>query len=248
MATRQTATIARYMRMPAIILLLIWMIVPLAMTLYFSFLNYNLLSPGQVTWAGWFQLPVLLHRPRVLRVDLEHARPRPRGASHHRHRRHRHRHADRPADVGPGDRAHPRHLAVLRHAAGGGADLEEHDHAPRLRRFGRRRPLARATARRLVRPVPALLDHHHRRLAVASLRHADPAHLAPVARRRADGGRRNGRRGLLEPVLLPRPAAHEPGDDGCDPDPDDLPARDLRRDPRHHQRRGPATPRPTSSS
>ena len=29
------------------ILLLIWMIVPLAMTLYFSFRNYNLLEPGQ---------------------------------------------------------------------------------------------------------------------------------------------------------------------------------------------------------
>jgi sorbitol/mannitol transport system permease protein len=42
------------MRAPAIILLLIWMIVPLAMTLYFSFRNYNLLSPGQGSWAGWF--------------------------------------------------------------------------------------------------------------------------------------------------------------------------------------------------
>ena len=33
--------------MPAIVLLLIWMVVPLAMTIYFSFRNYNLLSPGQ---------------------------------------------------------------------------------------------------------------------------------------------------------------------------------------------------------
>jgi sorbitol/mannitol transport system permease protein len=54
MATRQTQGIARLMRAPAIILLLIWMIVPLAMTLYFSFRNYNLLSPGQGSWAGWF--------------------------------------------------------------------------------------------------------------------------------------------------------------------------------------------------
>ena len=42
------------MRAPAIILLLIWMIVPLGMTLYYSFLNYNLLNPASVSWAGWF--------------------------------------------------------------------------------------------------------------------------------------------------------------------------------------------------
>jgi sorbitol/mannitol transport system permease protein len=54
MATKETQKIARYMRAPAIILLLIWMIVPLAMTLYFSFLNYNLLNPANTSWAGWF--------------------------------------------------------------------------------------------------------------------------------------------------------------------------------------------------
>jgi len=42
------------MRAPAIILLLIWMIVPLGMTLYFSFLNYNLLNPANTSWAGFF--------------------------------------------------------------------------------------------------------------------------------------------------------------------------------------------------
>lgn len=54
MATRQTQSLARLMRMPAILLLLVWMIVPLAMTLYYSFLNYNLLNPGNTSWAGWF--------------------------------------------------------------------------------------------------------------------------------------------------------------------------------------------------
>jgi sorbitol/mannitol transport system permease protein len=54
MATRQTQGLARLMRAPAIILLLIWMIVPLCMTLYYSFLNYNLLNPGMTSWAGWF--------------------------------------------------------------------------------------------------------------------------------------------------------------------------------------------------
>jgi len=54
MATQETAKIARYMRAPAIILLLVWMVVPLGMTLYFSFLNYNLLNPTVTSWAGWF--------------------------------------------------------------------------------------------------------------------------------------------------------------------------------------------------
>ncbi|WP_282602883.1 sugar ABC transporter permease [Paracoccus sp. PARArs4] len=54
MATRQTQSLARLMRAPAIILLLIWMLVPLGMTLYYSFLNYNLLNPTGTSWAGWF--------------------------------------------------------------------------------------------------------------------------------------------------------------------------------------------------
>jgi sorbitol/mannitol transport system permease protein len=63
MATRQTQTIARFMRAPAIILLLIWMIVPLAMTLYFSFLNYNLLNPAMVNWTGLFNYQYFLSDP-----------------------------------------------------------------------------------------------------------------------------------------------------------------------------------------
>ncbi|BCH27463.1 carbohydrate ABC transporter permease [Mesorhizobium sp. L-8-3] len=54
MATRQTRTLARLMMAPSVILLLIWMIVPLAMTLWFSFLNYNLLNPANVNFAGFF--------------------------------------------------------------------------------------------------------------------------------------------------------------------------------------------------
>ena len=54
MATRQTRTLARFMMAPAVVLLLIWMVVPLAMTLWFSFQNYNLLNPGNVSFAGFF--------------------------------------------------------------------------------------------------------------------------------------------------------------------------------------------------
>ncbi|MDO5631245.1 MAG: sugar ABC transporter permease [Paracoccus sp. (in: a-proteobacteria)] len=66
MATKQTARIARLMRMPAIILLLIWMVVPLGMTLYYSFLNYNLLMPGQTSWAGWFNYQYFYTDPAFL--------------------------------------------------------------------------------------------------------------------------------------------------------------------------------------
>ena len=66
MATRQTQSLARLMRAPAIILLFVWMIVPLAMTLYYSFLNYNLLSPGQTSWAGFFNYQYFYTDPAFL--------------------------------------------------------------------------------------------------------------------------------------------------------------------------------------
>ncbi|WP_096785505.1 carbohydrate ABC transporter permease [Rhodobacter sp. CZR27] len=53
MATEHSRTAARLMISPAVILLFLWMIVPLSMTLYFSFLRYNLLMPGMESFAGW---------------------------------------------------------------------------------------------------------------------------------------------------------------------------------------------------
>lgn len=63
MATRQTRTLARFMMAPSVILLLFWMIVPLAMTVWFSFLNYNLLNPGNVSFAGLFNYRFFLTDP-----------------------------------------------------------------------------------------------------------------------------------------------------------------------------------------
>src|SRR2546429_9158114 len=40
------------LKLPAIVLLLLWSVVPLAMTLWFSFQHYNLLNPGEERWAG----------------------------------------------------------------------------------------------------------------------------------------------------------------------------------------------------
>ena len=53
MATTSSRFLGRAMVSPAVVLLFIWMIVPLAMTIYYSFLNYNLLMPGMQEFIGW---------------------------------------------------------------------------------------------------------------------------------------------------------------------------------------------------
>ncbi|GLR84354.1 carbohydrate ABC transporter permease [Bradyrhizobium iriomotense] len=52
MATKQTQYLARSLLAPAVGLLFIWMIVPLALTLYFSTLHYSLLDPGSEVFVG----------------------------------------------------------------------------------------------------------------------------------------------------------------------------------------------------
>ncbi|MCA1367892.1 sugar ABC transporter permease [Bradyrhizobium sp. BRP14] len=52
MATLHTRSAARLMIAPSVLLLLAWMIVPLALTIYFSLLRYNLLMPGMEEFAG----------------------------------------------------------------------------------------------------------------------------------------------------------------------------------------------------
>lgn len=66
MATRQTRTLARFMMAPSVLLLFVWMIVPLAMTLWFSFQNYNLLNPANVSFAGLFNYKFFLTDPAFL--------------------------------------------------------------------------------------------------------------------------------------------------------------------------------------
>ena len=53
MATKASRSAARMMISPAVILLLFWMIVPLVMTIYFSFLRYNLITPSGNPFVGW---------------------------------------------------------------------------------------------------------------------------------------------------------------------------------------------------
>jgi sorbitol/mannitol transport system permease protein len=44
--------LARLLLVPAVGSLFLWMIVPLAMTIYFSLINYNLMQPGDHPWVG----------------------------------------------------------------------------------------------------------------------------------------------------------------------------------------------------
>jgi len=53
----------RVMISPAVLLLLAWMIVPLAMTVYFSFQSYNLLTPGNEEFIGFLNYKYFLTDP-----------------------------------------------------------------------------------------------------------------------------------------------------------------------------------------
>lgn len=66
MATTHTRAAARLMMAPSVIVLLIWMIVPLAMTIYFSVLNYNLLMPGEHNFVGIMNYRFFLTDPAFL--------------------------------------------------------------------------------------------------------------------------------------------------------------------------------------
>ncbi|MBX3578421.1 MAG: sugar ABC transporter permease [Rhizobiaceae bacterium] len=60
MATRQTRGLARLMLAPSVIFLFVWMIVPLAITLWFSFQQYNPLNPINDRFV-WFANYVIFY-------------------------------------------------------------------------------------------------------------------------------------------------------------------------------------------
>lgn len=49
---KQNTRISRFMVSPSVLVLLLWMIVPLSMTIYFSVIRYNLLYPGENEFVG----------------------------------------------------------------------------------------------------------------------------------------------------------------------------------------------------
>src|SRR5689334_23220022 len=66
MATKQTQGLARALLSPAVLLLFIWMIVPLALTIYFSTLHYSLLDPGSESFVGLENFRYFLTDPAFL--------------------------------------------------------------------------------------------------------------------------------------------------------------------------------------
>jgi sorbitol/mannitol transport system permease protein len=53
MSTQSSRTAARLMVAPSVVLLFVWMAVPLAMTLYYSFRFFRLMNPDRARWV-WF--------------------------------------------------------------------------------------------------------------------------------------------------------------------------------------------------
>jgi sorbitol/mannitol transport system permease protein len=68
MATRNTSSLARAMLAPSVVILFVWMIVPLALTLWYSFQTYNLLNPINSGFAGWSNYYYFLTDPSFLQA------------------------------------------------------------------------------------------------------------------------------------------------------------------------------------
>ena len=238
MATKASRAAARTMISPAVILLLGWMIIPLSMTIYFSFLRYNLITPTGNPFVGWENYYWFVTDPsfKAAMVNTLAA-----GRGHppdHGCWRHPFRLASGPADVRPGD--HPDHgdRAVLRHADGVCPRLEEHVHEPgqrhlRAYRHGagvRSRSISSARSRcsRSSSSCRGMWLPFATLILFTAMQSLDQEQLEAAE---MDGA------SWLEPVLVHHAAASGARDHRGDPDPDDLPAVGLRRDPRHHQRR-----------
>ena len=66
MATQQTRTLARFMMAPSVTLLLVWMAIPLALTLWFSFQQYNPLNPMRDGFVGFSNYLLFFKNPAFL--------------------------------------------------------------------------------------------------------------------------------------------------------------------------------------
>lgn len=63
MPTKHSRLIARFMLTPSVALLLLWMVIPLGMTIYFSLIRYNLLRPERIKFSGLDNYTYLLTDP-----------------------------------------------------------------------------------------------------------------------------------------------------------------------------------------
>ena len=70
MATANTRKLARAMLAPSVVILFIWMIVPLVLTLWYSFQSYNLLNPVNNGFAGLSNYTYFLTDPSFVEAFL----------------------------------------------------------------------------------------------------------------------------------------------------------------------------------
>lgn len=63
MATQQTRLLGKLAVAPSVLVLFLWMIVPLALTIWFSLLRYNLLDPGNESFVGILNYQYFLTDP-----------------------------------------------------------------------------------------------------------------------------------------------------------------------------------------
>ncbi len=222
------------------LLLLIWMIVPLAMTLWFSFQNYNLLNPGDEQ----------LRRPGPITSISSPIRPSSsrsgntlvlvgRRAAHHR------RSAasllalllDQPI-FGQGIVRIMVISPFFVDAAGQRAGLEEPAHASGLRPvrldIARSSACSRSTGSPQYPLLSIIIIVAWQWLPFATLILLTA--LQSLDEEQKEAAEMDGA-GVRQPLHLHHPAASGAADHRGHPDPDDLPAHRLRRDPRHHQRR-----------
>jgi len=68
MATANTRSLARAMLAPSVLILFVWMIVPLVLTLWYSFQTYNLLNPINSGFAGFSNYVYFLTDPAFLQA------------------------------------------------------------------------------------------------------------------------------------------------------------------------------------
>ena len=58
-------TLPRLLLAPAVFSLLLWMVIPLVMTVYFSFIRYNLINEANRNFSGWFNYDFFLTDPSL---------------------------------------------------------------------------------------------------------------------------------------------------------------------------------------
>jgi polyol transport system permease protein len=70
MATQNTQKLARAMLAPSVVVLFIWMIVPLVLTLWYSFQTYSLVDPTRNGFAGWSNYYYFLTDPSFIQAFI----------------------------------------------------------------------------------------------------------------------------------------------------------------------------------